>query len=585
MTGPLQVANVPRLRFHAGAHVDAAIRESTAFSVESTAEVSATLTGADLAIAPTPAGAPPAPPSDGPGSPIRPGDPRPSGRGARTPGCLSDDAGAARDAGDLAVASAVRPGATNAARQSGALSNTPRIGPPRPLNARESLVVDPPHRIGPPHPVRCLGSRVDWLTIAFKVRPFARVVRELARCGELLAAHRGRVAASLDGWEASVQQRGREAWVWATGDARGLFDPNASGGWSVEVTVSNAFLRAHQIEDCIALCRSVAARFGDVDGVRVRRVDLAADFAGWALAMSDVERFIFPRNGGGAAFRPSEDDVAGKTPTAVQVYMRAAAKVTGFTICPGNPLMARIYDKRAQLRALNDRDRTECEEAVWRGAGWHGEEPVTRVEAQFRKEILDELELRDPATIADRLDAAWKYFCGDGDGEGVHKGWLRIVDAASRRSRKRRREADPRWRAVREVHFVHAHVAAAARRPRPRVAARVAQGLGAQRSALSACGELPPFCFVRGATGEFVDERDFGTEADFVAALEPHEHEAAVRHYLANLSRTFARVAAEEEIGQRGAAAALLRFVIHHREVRARFSTDVLRAAVVTAVA
>jgi hypothetical protein len=108
--------------------------------------------------------------------------------------------------------------------------------------------------------------------------------------------------------------------------------------------------------------------------------------------------------------------------------------------------VARIYDKREELRAKRDDEKRAIEEARWRAAGWNGVDDVTRVEFQIRGDTLTEIDggrLRDPEEFVSRATTTWSY---------CTRSWLRLVqrDAATRLHRC---PVDPRWTVVREATF------------------------------------------------------------------------------------------------------------------------------------
>jgi hypothetical protein len=267
--------------------------------------------------------------------------------------------------------------------------------------------------------------------------------------------------------------------------------------------------------------RRIAAAFGSVLDARSRRFDLCATFMHWPIAPTDRDRLVLRS-------RAKVDDyeaIPVQTPgrrrakpvaeTSVRVTRHGSATVcTGFTVSPGNPIMARIYDKIADLTVKGDArwrdgrepgdprslealsDKGAHELATWRAAGWVEGIPVTRVEFQVRGEALDDFQMRDPATVCgERLDAIWRYCVGEEStgrrkkGEPKkHRGWMRLVIGG--RSRMKRAEVDPRWIVAQRVAFVR-HVAPATRVRKVGEGATWKQGLGATLSSLAAMGVLP----------------------------------------------------------------------------------------------
>lgn len=332
-----------------------------------------------------------------------------------------------------------------------------------------------------------------------------------------------------------------------------LVDP----GWTVEISWYAQELAVIGLVHALHESQAIAALTGEVLDVRLRRLDLCADVAGWEISPDDVKRLAKrPRA------RWAVDDVGPKpakpprctrtkacrercTCEDMQVYGSGSTlrerKITGLAVGRGGALMARIYDKREELR--NDRvgDRRMAEEKRWRAAGWDGRDCITRVEFQIRGEAIRELGVRDPfavvepvykfesyvdasgktkararladervltisndtglpcekphrpgvactcreMTLVDRIEAIWRT-CLE---------WVRLVEPRESASGKpiavSRLADDPRWALLRRVRFANED-AAPIRRYRPRATASAAQALGVTLSQLGRSGGLEP---------------------------------------------------------------------------------------------
>ncbi len=441
--------------------------------------------------------------------------------------------------------------------------------------------------------MKVLGSRVDALTLAYRVKPDAAFVAALRERAEVAKEHgrasfswavrapvdetgtvaaryrlgpfRARWADDVDASERVSKVWGelrysRAAKVWQIvnepffrlrvdlhapgggalrdcGHCRGLgsvsgFPCNvceAQGtleepGWTVEIVWYAQTLADWGLELVLRESAAIAALIGDVREQRLRRIDLCADVEGWEIAGSDVKRL---------AKRPrakwAVDDAGPEEPTdePANVHGRgelSRRRVTGISVGRGGALMARIYDKRAELER-NER-RREAEESRWKAAGWDGLEPVTRVEFQIRGVALAEMGLRDPDAVVEPVSRLEEYFdargrkrrrkvvtgyrvvTADEDGREVqatlvHRldaiwstclGWVRLV--VPRKSKKgapvaaSRLADDPRWAILRAVQFSSTRQAAPIHRHRPRSAASAAQALGVSLSQAGRDGRL-----------------------------------------------------------------------------------------------
>lgn len=309
--------------------------------------------------------------------------------------------------------------------------------------------------------MRCLAHRVDALVIAYRLEIGPELEAELVE-RRALADELGKVEWQRPDGSAWVLKRTRAEgrYYIENGDARAIIDTNAPGrketlpGWTLEITMRATTLARIGFEASLArsrlLAEGIAGSAAGIHEARTRRVDLAADFEDWEIRPSDADWMCKPGRAKIAIYYPKHthpdgsDREQGET---VRAYVRRRRGVTGFTIAAGSPLMARIYDKRAELEAQGDEPKREIEEELWRRGGWEGG-AVTRVEFQIRGVVLDELcrdlgGLRDPSTLPSRLDRVWAY---------CHTRWLRIVepDSATRLTRAR---SDARWRAVQALHF------------------------------------------------------------------------------------------------------------------------------------
>jgi len=318
--------------------------------------------------------------------------------------------------------------------------------------------------IAPPSKLKVLQSRVDALTAGFQLVASRTRFTEAFEAAE--GAGHGRSAWSADGLTVGVQlSRSRGRLSFKNADARGVLDAHQVHGFCVEVSVSALYLATHPLPDALALCERLASMFGRVVDRRLRRVDLCADIGGWSVADTAAEGFIAQRRG--------------RVKTYEKEMHRVGSVVTGFSVCPGNRLMLRVYDKRAELRRQCSEDKRALEEELWQRAGWRGE-PVTRVEFQLRSEALKSLGMLEPAALPHKLDGAWAY---------CTKKWVRLSEphSASRRDRWR---LDARWSLVQGVVFVQPS-APSERQTVSGSGASAEQVLGTVRSFLASRGRLP----------------------------------------------------------------------------------------------
>lgn len=344
----------------------------------------------------------------------------------------------------------------------------------------------------------CLGHRVDALVIAWRVQLGADG-RDALRRACASAAENGKAQLRLDTQTgaclAQVRRHGGERVIFENADLRGCFVESLSGedvGWSLEITARAVWLATEQIEAVVEEMRIWAAAFGAIHEERLRRIDLCADFEGWPLADADGRAFVKRSRSKMASYtrgsKPDEvwakragktyriadkpDDIWGKT------YRVAGDRVTGHTICPGNALMGRIYDKTEELRVFaGNEEKRRIETLGWQDQGWKGGQ-VTRVEFQLRGDALKELVHRSVDKATSELASIWSY---------CTQQWLRMVLPGTA-TRTRRAELDPRWDAAQTVDWGGTPKVLV--RERKRNSASVQQGWGTLVTALAKNGAI-----------------------------------------------------------------------------------------------
>jgi hypothetical protein len=336
-------------------------------------------------------------------------------------------------------------------------------------------------------------------------------LHELADAAALLP-FAGAAAMRVAGMAIALRRTRRlNAFPFENADLRGMYDAEAAGGWCLEIVPRASHLATHHLENAITVADRFARGIGAVLASRLRRFDLAADYANFPLEPSDIESFVTMRARRESFLEDSKDldEASGELckPRVVE-HRRKALEVTGFTFAPGNPQMGRIYVKSTELLLPGREVKREIEHALWRHAGWDGLAPVTRAEFQHRGVFLDEIQLRDPAQLLASLDAVWQR----------DTTWLRMVHHAHAKStRAYRAPLDPRWEAVQRTVFAHP----AAPIPRSRAhrgGARPEHVLGAAISRVAAGGDLSKLDFRATEHGEVVNHAAIGAMSDDEAA-------------------------------------------------------------------
>lgn len=82
-------------------------------------------------------------------------------------------------------------------------------------------------------------------------------------------------------------------------------------------------------------------------------------------------------------------------------------KLTGWSIGKGS-MSGRLYNK---LLEIQQKSGSVYFFELWKAKGWTGEEDVWRLEAQFGREVLEQLGVRSPESLADRLQGQVRAPC------------------------------------------------------------------------------------------------------------------------------------------------------------------------------
>lgn len=399
--------------------------------------------------------------------------------------------------------------------------------------------------------VRVLCQRIDWLTVAFKVALSEHVCRDLVRRLEVAdVAHR--TSAELAGHDFELRRvNSGQTLLLRNASASVKIDPKGPEGWTVSVDFTGGQMMVSDVDAACALAERLAGALGSVQGSRVRRLDLAADIGGWSVRDIDDRAFVKSSRAKLDRDRGVELD---KSDSPVQRRFRRGEHVTGYSICPGNPIMCVIYDKREELTIKPDK--RAAEEHRWREAGWDGAAPVTRVEFRFRSLVLHELGARDGLNaFRQKLDALWRY---------ASRWWLRLVElgAATRLSRC---PVTPEWAAVQSVVFVHQ--ATPAVRTKMRKGASAAQVFGAALSAVAGASLLlGPVLASCESTGRPLEIHEL------VAKMTTQQQEATVRAVVGGIVSEAGGLVVVDLLERLGTERAARWILTRQEAARARFS-------------
>lgn len=306
-------------------------------------------------------------------------------------------------------------------------------------------------------PLSIVHNRVDALHVAFRVTidELGRVA--LRRAADVADVH-GRSAVHVAGldWELRASAAKTVYLLRREEHASCKIDLNAPGGqittrentlgevvadeqpgWTISIEIRASHLAEVGFSEALAESKRLARAFGKVHESRLRRIDLAADVAGWRIRDRDRRALVrrsrvrtsdFARRAPERLERRSRDRESDR-PSPERGYVRMAdqsvrenakavssgdaprvwdrdavghstpRRTTGLTIGRGD-VVARIYNKREELRCCSPH-KQGAEETRWTSGGWDGRSDVTRVEFQLRGEAIREIGARSIDSLTD----------------------------------------------------------------------------------------------------------------------------------------------------------------------------------------
>lgn len=111
-------------------------------------------------------------------------------------------------------------------------------------------------------------------------------------------------------------------------------------------------------------------------------------------------------------------------------------KLTGWSIGKGSIMSGRLYNK---LLEIVQKSHSLYFFELWRSKGWVDGEDVWRLEAQFRRDVLEQLRVGLPASLQTNLQGLWAYFTED---------WLRLTIPDESDHNPSRWPLHPFWSAI-----------------------------------------------------------------------------------------------------------------------------------------
>jgi len=105
---------------------------------------------------------------------------------------------------------------------------------------------------------------------------------------------------------------------------------------------------------------------------------------------------------------------------------------SGWVIGSGGAMSARLYDKTLEI----NKSKKDYLKDIWKCEGWNGKQTVWRLEFQFRREVLKQLNILTVPALLDNLKNLWEYATHD---------WLRLTTPNSKDETQTRWPNHPLW--------------------------------------------------------------------------------------------------------------------------------------------
>jgi len=243
------------------------------------------------------------------------------------------------------------------------------------------------------------------------------------------------------------------------------------------VQLHSAYLLSMGVEWAVELAAQLLRLevFAGRPDLLVSRVDLYADAMGWRLELADLERFVC-RGRSRRGFVDREQAFA------------TGRRLTGFMF-GRDALVARLYDKTVEIAQRG---------VTWLRDLWgerDREEPVWRLELQYRRPVLVEFGLRTVDEVLAGVQDLWRYGAGE---------WLTLRTPTAD-PRPHRWPVDPVWREVATVRVAPESCGVVRRRMVEATEARIVSGLQGYLTSWAALRESRELLPTLEAVGPILD--------------------------------------------------------------------------------
>lgn len=273
---------------------------------------------------------------------------------------------------------------------------------------------------------KIIRTGIDSLYLSFIGDISVEISRQLDKLKEVARSNDPEMAVSaqleISGHTFEVSDKGRSVYSYVLRDnwyviqVSSLDTPRLPLAY---VQVSSELLTNKPLSFILDDLSAIMKSFGDFLGViNVSRVDLCADFITDFPLDSIVDRDWVTRS------------------KAISRYS-VHRVFSGYSIGLGGNLSARLYNKTLEMETKSPRPYLKL---LWKQLGWDGKTDVWRLEFQFKREVLKELQIISADDLKENLAGLWRYAT-------YH--WLRLATPATTDKTQTRWSTKSIWETLR----------------------------------------------------------------------------------------------------------------------------------------
>lgn len=280
--------------------------------------------------------------------------------------------------------------------------------------------------------VKTVGKGIDTLELGYCIESYSvdfKILEDAKTLAQSKPHNNDLGSITFYGIEFNVNRAGRQMheYVLQNGDVVVAINRKADSGKhfpEIRVTFRSEYLWRVGWQKTLNAVTHWLSKWAVIKAIKVSRVDLALDLA-CPIPVFDLCQFITYARGKTDHYE-------------INRHFRGK-KLTGYSIGKGD-LTCRIYDKTREI--INSKK--TWFHYIWSKNGWREDETVTRIEFQFRREVLRELQIDNDIDLANQIGDLWKY--------AVNR-WLTIREMGARGACNRMSKITPWWLGVQTVEF------------------------------------------------------------------------------------------------------------------------------------